>query len=149
MTDLFHSRDRNFIVQLPFRARLLQVIIDLSGAEQQSLDAVGILGRWAFLRYHSKELRVLEHQIEARLSLRVTEQRFWCHQDQWLSERQSNLPTQDVEVIGRRAAVGDNPVAIVQLTNSKLLAFRWEVIRIIGGHLEETFQTSTRVLGTL
>lgn len=79
----------------------------------------------------------------------MAKQRLGRHQDQRLSERQRDLPAQDVEVISRRAAIRDDPVAVVQLTNGELLAFRWEVIRIIGGHLKETLQTSTWVLGTL
>lgn len=136
--DLFDSNDRNLVIQFLFRASFLQVIINFSRTEKQSFDTVGILRCRAFLRNYSEELRILQHQVEVRLGFRMTEQRLWCHKNQWFSEWQCNLTPQDVKVISRCAAVGDNPIAVMQLTNSKLFTFRGKIIRIIGRHLKET-----------
>lgn len=41
-----------------------------------------------------------------------------------LSERQSNLSAQSVEIVGRRAEVTDKPVDLVQLLHLKVFVFR-------------------------
>lgn len=79
----------------------------------------------------------------------MTQKRLGSHDDEWLAERQSNLAPQDVEIVRRSGAVGDNPVDVVQLTDGELLALGREVVGIIRGHLQEAFQASAGVLRSL
>lgn len=69
--------------------------------------------------------------------------------DERFTEWQVDLPTEDVEIVGGCSAVGDDPVDVVQLTDSKVFALRGEVVRIVRGHLQETFKTSARMFRSL
>ena len=42
----------------------------------------------------------------------MTQQRFWRHENQRLAEGAVNLPAQNMEVIGRGGAIGDNPIVV-------------------------------------
>jgi hypothetical protein len=86
------------------------------------------------------QLRVVpQHAVKARpggefLGPRhrqlVPQQRFRRHQDQRLAEAAVDLAAQDVEVIGRRRAVGHDPV-------------------VLAAHLQEPFEPGRGVFGAL
>lgn len=69
---LFDSSNCYRIVQFPLRTRLLQVVINFSRTEENSLDFIGVLGRDTLLRDNPQELGAFQHEIEARASLRMT-----------------------------------------------------------------------------
>lgn len=59
------------------------------------------------------------HVIKGGLALGMSEQRLGRHQYERFAVRQSDLPTEDVEVAGWRRAVSDDPVGVVQLAHWK------------------------------
>lgn len=67
----------------------------------------------------------------------------------------ADLTTQDVEVIGRRGAVDDLKIGILDLTSkvttSKPLRFfnDWHLIWIFVRHLQKAFHSGTAVFGSL
>lgn len=82
------------------------------------------------------EISAVHHLIEGGPGLRVTQQRFGRHDDQRLTERQSDLAPQDVEVRSRRGAVRHDPVAVVQLAN-------WQRNILIRKYPKQTHQKLT------
>lgn len=89
------------------------------------------------LNYSPLEFGVLIHLVEAGPGLRVPQQGLGGHEDQRFPEWQGDLPAENVEVASGGRAVGDDPVDVVELADSKLFAFGWEVVRIVHAHLQK------------
>jgi hypothetical protein len=145
---LFDTRYGDVAVQLPVLARLLQIVVHLTGAEQHLLHVLRILTGGALVGDDPPELGVLQHVVEAALGFRMTQQTLGSHHDERLPERQGDLSPHDVEEVGRGGAVGDDPVDVVELAHGKLVALWWEVLWVVGGHLQEALQAGAGVLGT-
>jgi hypothetical protein len=121
----------------PARVALFQqVVIDLARAHHDALDLV--VGHQLGVGIALLGV-VPEHPVEAGaggeiLGVRdrqlVAQQRFRRHQHQRLAEAAVQLAAQDVEVVRRRRAVGDDPV-------------------VLGAHLQEPFQPGRGVLRPL
>jgi hypothetical protein len=71
----------------------------------------------------------------------MSQQALGCHDDQWLSEGHRDLSAEDVEIVGWCRAVGDDPVDVVELSDGEFVAFWWEVVGIVRGHLQEALET--------
>ena len=78
----------------------------------------------------------------------MTQQRLWCHDDQRLPEGQSNLPSENVEIVGGSGAVGDDHVDVGELLDGELLLLGREVLGVVAGHLEEPLGLGAAVLGS-
>ena len=63
-----------------------------------------------------------------------------------LPEGKGNLPSQEVEVVGRGGAVGHDHVDVRQLLHGKLRLLRGEILWVIRGHLQEALWLSAAVL---
>lgn len=145
-THLFNARDGNVTFAFPFGTRLGQIVVNATGAEDQFLHIVGIVGGRTVIGNDSQEFGSLGHQIEVALRFRMTQQRLRCAQDQRFAEGQRDLSTQNVEQIGWRCAVGNDPVDVVELADGKFFGFGWEVVGIVGAHLQEAFDATRRML---
>src|SRR5690606_27255954 len=135
--ELFQTQDVD-VVATGLLARVQQVVIDLARADDDLADVLVGLQRHArhvrtqlgVVAQHAVEGRTLGHVGQARHRLLVTQQRLGRHQDQRLAERTVRLATQDVEVVGRRRAVG-----VVHV--------------VLGALLQEALKTRGGVLGAL
>src|SRR3990167_86961 len=132
---LFDAQQVN-IVQTLGIAFGQQVVIDLARTQHHALDLVVGLQfdrRVALLRvvpHHAVEAGAIGEIGGFGHAERVTQQRFRRHQDQRFAEITMQLAAQDVEVVRRRCAVGNDPV-------------------VMCGQLQEAFQTGGGVFRPL
>lgn len=64
------------------------------------------------------------------------------HENEGLPEGQGDLSPEDVEQIGRCGAVCHDPVDVMELAYREVVALGGEVVGIVRGHLEKTFEAS-------
>lgn len=146
--NLLDAGDGHGAVQSAILAGLLQLVVDLAGAENDLANgfrlACGVTG----LRDDSLEPGRLDHVVKRGFGFRVTEQALRGEDDERLTERHGNLAAEDVEIIGRSRAVGHNHVCVVQLTDGELFRFGRESLRVFRAGVQETLRTSRRVFRT-
>ena len=134
--ELFDAQQVD-VVDAALLALLVEVVIDLARAQHDAADLVvldqldrlvgpqlGIVPQQPVERAFARNLRQRRHRPL------VAEQRLRRHQDQRLAEVALQLPAQDVEVVGRRRAVGDLHV-------------------VFGAKLQEALEPGRRVLRPL
>ena len=133
--ELFHTQQID-VVDAALVALFQKVEVDLAGTHHDALDLVvgSQLGvRVALLRIVPKDA------VEGRTGCKVfgfrnaelvTQQRLRCHQNQRLTVGAVQLATQDVEVVRRGRAVGNDPVVLTT-------------------HLQEAFKARGRVFRAL
>ena len=114
---LLDADDRH-VVALELVALLLQLEIDLAGAEEDAFDS--ILQHWSMSGITSRKLPVA-HSSSVLSDLRMTQQRLGRHDHQRLAPDAQHLPAQAVEVLRGRGEVADLDV-------------------VFGGQREESFQ---------
>ena len=89
--NLFNSSDGNLIFQTMLLSCCCQGIVDLSSAEDESLDTWGALAGRSVFRDDSLEFCALIHFVKGGFALWESEQRLGSHDDQRFTERQGNL----------------------------------------------------------
>ena len=125
-----------------------QVVIDFARAEDQPLDSIRIGACRTALLDQSLELRPRNHLVIAGAALRQTQQGLGRHDDERLPEGQTDLSSQDVEIVGRCGAVGNDHVDVAQLFDGELFFHRREVLGVVGAKLQKPFRTRRGVLRT-
>ena len=139
--QLLDSRDRHLVVQVTGRALLVQLIVDLATAQNQTLHLLRVLASPRRVRNDALERGVLGHLAEVGLRVRVSEQRFRREHNQRLSERQNALSSQHVEVVRRCAAVHHNHVRVVQLLHVEAFVDLRVHVRVAVGQLQESLRS--------
>jgi len=143
-SDLFNSSDSNIIFKSSCSSFLNKIIVDLSRAEHQSLDIIGILGCRAIFADKSLHFSASDHVGPWRASFGKSKKRFGSHENEWLAEWKSDLSSMNVHNVGWSRWVANNPVGVVELFNSKISFFpvAWEEIGIVVLHLKESFDSA-------
>ena len=91
-------------------ARLHQLVGELARAQDQPLGLP--FGRRVQIAQDPAEMAFADEVADVGNRELVPQQRFGGHQDQRLPEIAQQLPPQDVEIVGRRGAVGDLQIVL-------------------------------------
>ena len=126
------------VVDAALLALLVEIVIDLAGAQHDAADLVvgdelDLLVRAAAARRPTAarwNVGAGRHLVEPRHRALVAQQRLRRHQDQRLADVALQLAAQDVEVVRRRRAVGDLHV-------------------VLGAHLQEALEPRRGMLRPL
>ena len=138
----------NFVLESALLPCLDEVVVHLSGAEEHLLDPGGVLSSGSIVDNHSLELSSRLEVVEAGPALRQPQQGFRSHQHQGFAEGQGDLSAENVAVVGRVGAVGNDHVDVAELLDGEIVLLGREVLWVVGAQLEETLRTGGAVLRT-
>jgi hypothetical protein len=137
--------DQSNVVDVAGLSGLKQVVVNLTRAENNSLDLLGDDGRVSLTIDGTKSgvISSIIEAVEVRLASLVSQQTLRGDQNKRLAVLSVDLSSQNVEVVGGGGAVGDGPVGTL---NDFLIGHGRECIEVLVGELEETLNTARAVL---